>query len=137
MIFKIDGTGGLKGVDKTKAKKPAGSVGGPSFADLLDEAQGVDAAEQAPVMGGPALAGGYVPIEEELPRDAKGQARELMKTLKDLAGSALGGESPAAAVQRLDALAAGVDESLLTPEQKRVLDEVKTRAAVEVAKLKG
>lgn len=137
MIFKIDGPGGPKGVDKAKAKKPAGSVGGPSFADLLGEAQDIDAAEQTPVTGGPALAGGYVPVEEDLPRDAQGQARELLKTMRALASDALGGENPAAAVQRLDALVGSVDESTLTAEQKQVLDEVKTRAAVEVAKLKG
>ncbi|RYG58871.1 MAG: hypothetical protein EON60_12095, partial [Alphaproteobacteria bacterium] len=74
--------------------------------------------------------------EEDLPRDAQGQARELLKTLKGLAEDALSG-SPTAAVSRLEQLAGSFDENALSAEQKKVLDEVRTRAAVEVAKLKG
>lgn len=137
MVFDIKGLGGVKGADKAKAKAKSGGVGGPSFADLLDEAQGTEAADTAaPVVGGLGLPAGFIPIEEDLPRDAKGQARELLKTLQGLAEDALSG-SPTAAVGRLEALAADVDETALTAEQKRVLDEVRTRAAVEVAKLKG
>ncbi len=137
MVFDIKGLGGVKSADKTKAKAKTGSVGGPRFADFLDEAQAADgAAEAAPVSGGMAVAGGFVAVEEDLPKDAQGQARELLKTLKGLAEDALGG-SPTAAVGRLEQLAGSFDENSLSPEQKKVLDEVRTRAAVEVAKLKG
>lgn len=137
MIFDIKGLGGVKGADKTKAKAKTSGVGGPSFADFLDGAQETDAAAtDAPVVGGLGLPAGFIPVEEDLPRDGKGQAQELLKTLHALAEDALSG-SPTAAVDRLEAMAASVDESALNAEQKRVLDEVRTRAAVEVAKLKG
>lgn len=136
MIVKLDGLGALKAADKAKAKPRAGGVGGPNFADLLDEAQAADEAAPAVIGGGIGVAGGFVPLEEDdVPRDAQGQARELLKTLRDLAGEALGNE-PAAAVHRLAKLAADVDESTLNAAQKQALDEVRTRAAVEVAKLK-
>lgn len=137
MVFDIKGLGGVKGADKAKAKSRTGSVGGPSFADLLDEAQAAgSASEAAPVSSGMTVAGGFVPVEEDLPKDAQGQARELLKTLKGLAEDALSG-SPTAAVGRLEQLAGSFDENALSAEQKKVLDEVRTRAAVEVAKLKG
>ncbi len=141
MIFDIKGLGGVKGADKTKAKSKTGAAGGPSFADMLDEAQAAGGATGmespvAGVMGGLGVAAGFVPIEDELPKDAQGQAREMLKTLKSLAEDALSG-SPTATVSRLEALARDVDESALTAEQRKVLDEVKTRAAVEIAKLKG
>lgn len=137
MVFNIKGLGGIKGADKAKAKAKTSGTGGASFSEYLDEAQGADgASEAAPVSTGMGIAGGFVPIEEDLPKDAKGQAQEMLKTLKSLAEDALSG-SPTATVGRLEALAANVDESNLTAEQKRALDEVRTRAAVEVAKLKG
>lgn len=140
MIFDIKGLGGAKGVDKAKAKAKTSGVGGPSFADMLDEAQEAEATGMespvAGVIGGLAVPGGFTAIEEELPKDAQGQAREMLKTLRSLAEDALSG-SPTSTVSRLEALAAEFDESTLTPEQKKALDEVRTRAAVEVAKLRG
>jgi enamine deaminase RidA (YjgF/YER057c/UK114 family) len=137
MVFDIKGLGGIKGADKTKAKAKVSATGGPSFSEFLDEAQSAETpAEQAPLSGGLGVAGGFVPLEDELPKDARGQAREMLKTLQSLAEDALSG-SPTSAVGKLEALAASVDETNLTEEQKRALDEVRTRAAVEVAKLKG
>jgi hypothetical protein len=137
MVFNIKGLGGVKDADKTKAKSKTGAAGGPSFSAYLDEAQGADdASEASPVNTGMGVASGFVPIEEDLPKDARGQAQEMMKTLKSLTEDALSG-SPTSAAGRLEALAAQVDETNLTEDQKRALDEVRTRAAVEVAKLKG
>ncbi|PZP40614.1 MAG: hypothetical protein DI585_00665 [Pseudomonas fluorescens] len=137
MVFDIKSLGGLRGADKTKSKAKTGATGGPSFADMLDEAQDSGAAENAsPLAPNFAVPGGFVPIEDELPRDAKGQARELLNTLKTLAEDALSG-SPTATLDRLEALTRQVDESTLTADQKQALDEARTRAAVELAKIKG
>lgn len=137
MAFDIKGLGGVKGADKTKAKAKVAGTGGPSFADILEEAQASE--QNEPNAGLNSGMGGsstpYVPFEEDVPKDAQGQAREMLKTLRSLAEDALSG-SPTATVGRLEALAANVDESTLTAEQKQALDEVRTRAAVEVAKLK-
>ncbi|RYG60965.1 MAG: hypothetical protein EON60_05310, partial [Alphaproteobacteria bacterium] len=95
-MIDIKGLGGVKGTDKTKAKAKTSGVGGPSFADMLDDAQAADGAANTESMAGNLpLAGGFVPLEEDLPRDAQGQARELLKTLKGLAEDALSG-SPTA-----------------------------------------
>ena len=136
MVFDIKGLGGVKAADKTKAKPKTGQVGGPSFSDYLDEAQATDGAADTPALAtGMGVAGGFVPLEDELPKDAQGQAREMLETLKSLAEDALSG-SPTTTATRLEALAAQVDETSLTEAQKQALDEVRTRAAVEVAKLK-
>lgn len=139
MIFNIKGLGSAKGVDKTKAKTSTGATGGPSFAQMLEGAQhSEEVATDAPVEAYTSgFAGNYVPVDDEdFPKDAKGQAREMLKTLQNLAHDALSG-SPTATVNRLEALAAEFDESNLSDEQKKALDEIRTRAAVEVAKLKS
>lgn len=139
-MFRIDGLGGVKETDKTKAKAKTGSSTGPSFASFLEEAQSADApADPAPIAGAGGLASGYIPLEneEDAPKDSRGQARALLQTLRDLANDALGG-SPTSALPKLEALAKaeGVDESTLTATQKTALDEARTRAAVEAEKLK-
>lgn len=134
MVLNIQGLKGPAATDKTKGKAKVGD-GGAKFAELLEAAQAQETPSPAPAFG----LGVQVPVfglEEEMPRDAKGQARELLKTLKDVADAALGGES-VQRVERLAALAAEVDESMLNGAQKEALAEVRTRAAVEVAKLKG
>lgn len=134
MIFGVNGPKGPAAADKAKAKK-TGGAGGPSFASMLEEASHSDTAGETFSVGSVGV-GAYVPLEDEMPRDAQGQARALLKTLKDLAEDAYAGE-PTAAVGKLEALARDVDESGLNAQQKAALDEVRTRAAVEVAKLKA
>lgn len=132
----IKGLGGIKAADKTKAKARAGAAGGVSFADLLDEAQAVSGAEATSPTASSDLAAGYLPIEDDLPQNPRQQAQELLKTLQALAEDALSG-SPTHTVNRLEQLANSVDESTLTVQQKDALDEARTRAAVEAAKLKS
>lgn len=136
MIFGINGPKGPNATDKAKAKSKTGATGGPSFADLLDEASATGEAPATATATGVGLPVGYLPLEDDQPRDGKKQAQDLLKTLRELAEDALAG-SPSAAVEKLEKLAGNVDESKLSPQQKAVLDEVRTRAAVEVAKLKG
>lgn len=132
----IKGLGGIKAADKTKAKARAGAAGGTSFADLLEEAQAVSGAEAATPTASSDLAAGFLPLEDDLPQNPRQQAQELLKTLQALAEDALSG-SPTHTVNRLEQLANSVDESTLTAQQKDALDEARTRAAVEAAKLKS
>ena len=136
----IKGLGGVKLADKTKAKARTGAAGGPSFASLLEEAQAAEDASALESAAPLSLPAGYVPLEEEdpdaAPRNPKQQAQELLKTLQTLAEDALSG-SPTATLNRLEQLTAQIDESGLTQLQKDALDEARTRAAVEAAKLKG
>lgn len=135
-MVEIKGLGGIKAADKSKSKARTGAVGGASFADMLEEAQSVESAAATTPVSSSDLAAGYLPIEEDLPQNPRQQAQELMKTLKALAEDAFSG-SPTHTVNRLEQLANGVDESSLTPQQKDALDEARTRAAVEAAKLKS
>lgn len=106
---------------------------------MLEDAQQVDApAQTTPIVSTGAIAGGFIPLdnEEDLPKDTHGQARALMQTLKDLAAGVVWQPD---ALSQLEALAEakGIDESQLSAPQKTALDEARTRAAVEVAKLKA
>lgn len=140
MIFDIKGLGGVKASDKSKAKSKISNVDGALFADLLENAQ---ATQQTPnehgVVSDLGLPSGFIPVEDHLPRDAKGQAREMLKTLQSIAQDALSG-APVEATQRLQQLSEQSDAvpmQDLNDDQKRVLDELRTRAAVETAKLKS
>ncbi len=131
----IKGLGGIKPADKSKAKARVGAAGGPSFASLLEDAQAAPTPDSsAPTTLG--LPAGYVPLEDDLPQNPRQQAQQLLQTLQTLAEDAFSG-SPTAAVARLENLTAQLDESTLTTAQKDALNEARTRAAVEVAKLKG
>ncbi len=132
----IKGLGGIKAADKAKAKARTGATGGASFADMLEEAQSVNATEASSALASSDVAAGFLPIEDDLPQNPRQQAQELMKTLKALAEDAFSG-SPTNTVDRLEQLANSVDESSLTTQQKDALDEARTRAAVEAAKLKS
>lgn len=136
MIIGINGPKGPRETDKAKAKSKTGATGGPSFADFLSEASAAGETAAAAPAAGVGVPVGYLPIEDDVPQNGRQQAQQLLKTLRELAEDALSG-SPSAAVSKLEALASSVDESKLNAEQKAVLDEVRTRAAVEVAKLKG
>ncbi len=132
----IKGLGGIKAADRAKAKARTGATGGASFADMLEEAQSVEASAASVPTSSSDLAAGFLPIEEDLPQNPRQQAQELLKTLKALAEDAFSG-SPTNTVNRLEQLASSVDESSLTAQQKDALDEARTRAAVEAAKLKS
>ncbi len=141
MVIPVNGPKGPAATEKSKAKGRVGSVDGPSFASLLsaaEEAQSTEgAAPQAPIAG--LNLPTYVPAnEDEIARDTKGQTAQLLQNLRALADAALGGNSKAAlgALQTL-AEASATDEASLNAEQKQVLAEARTRAAVEAEKLKN
>ncbi len=140
MPFPISGTQGPKAAEKSKAKGAAGAVGGPSFASMLAGALSESPAETpaASSMGAAVATGLPVLHEEDIPTDTRGQASALMATLKELAGEALAGQ-PARGAAHLARLAEalGADEAQLTPQQKQVLNEARTRAAVEAEKQKS
>lgn len=138
MVYHINGPKGPTATDKAKAKGRTGTVGGSSFADALAEAQQAGAGE-APSTAAPLSAGltlpGFLPLEDDVPQDTKGQTAQLLKQLRDLADAALGGATKPnlAQLQQL-ANATATDEATLTPQQRKAVDEVRTRAAVEAAK---
>lgn len=138
MVYHINGPKGPAAAEKAKAKARTGAAGGPSFADALAEAQQA-AAGEAPTTATPLSAGltlpGFLPLEEDLPQDTRGQTAQLLKQLRELADAALGGATKPnlAQLQQL-ASATATDEAALTPQQRKAVDEVRTRAAVEAAK---
>ena len=139
MVIPVHGPQGPKTTDKAKAKARTGAAEGPSFAETLAAAEAADhpaASTPLPLASGLALPS-YVPAnEDDVPQDTRGQTAALLKTLRELAEAALGG-SATVNRSRLQQLAEGhaTDEASLTPDQRQVVNEARTRAAVEAAKI--
>jgi hypothetical protein len=141
MPFPVTGTQGPKLAEKTKAKGATNAAGGPSFASLLAGAleESPNAAESSPAasLGGTLATPLSVWEDDTPPPNTREQARSLMQTLKELAGETMA-EQPPSHLERLQRLseATGADENALTPQQQQVMNEARTRAAVEAAKRK-
>ena len=134
MFNKINGLGTTKGTDKTKKTGTATPTGGTSFAQMLEAAGQADTEGNHDALKAPFVPA-YVPIapEELTPREA---GKKMLTTLEDLAAdmmTATPGQSAAHLQNLLDNLPP-VDT--LTPEQKKVWDELATRAATTLEKLK-
>lgn len=134
MDFKIGGPSGPKATDKKKPAARAGQAGGTSFASMLEQASSADApASATPGMGIlPTVVPGF---DEPVQPDARERGKQLLEQLEALTQDVLAGQ-PSAALNKLKAtLAAQPTNAPLTPEQQQALDDLATRAAVEVAKL--
>jgi hypothetical protein len=129
--FKIDGPGGVRGPGGVKGSKRASTTGGPSFADMVDQAGATEAAEPtAPLT--PYTP--YAPLPDD-PMTGRRQAKTLLENLTTLADDALAGNPTRALADLQAALQQNpIDRNELNGEQRQALDELATRAAVEVAK---
>ncbi|HEX2859726.1 MAG TPA: flagellar assembly protein FliX [Alphaproteobacteria bacterium] len=132
--FKISGPGGIRGTSSTKGARRSTAPTGPSFADMLDQASAVEGAEPT-AASLPNLP--YAPLPDD-PGTARQQANTLLESLTALADDALAG-NPARALADLQAALQQnpPDRATLTPPQQQAIDELATRAAVEVAKRGG
>lgn len=134
MDFKIGGPSGPKATDKKKPATRAGQTGGTSFASMLEQAANADAPAAAPSGMGilPTVVPGF---DEPVQPDARERGKQLLEQLEELTQDVLAGQ-PSAALTKLKAtLATQPANAPLTPEQQQALDDLATRAAVEVAKL--
>ena len=133
MFGKINGLGGTKAADKTKKTAGAGPANGPRFADMLQAAE--EAETPVTGQGGGTFAPAYAPLDTEA-RDARQASRDMLETLEDLAADMM----TATPSQKAAQLQAMVDNMPavegLNPEQKKLMDELATRAAATLEKLK-
>jgi hypothetical protein len=129
--FKIDGPGGVRGPGSVKGSKRSTSTAGTSFADMVDQAGAAEAAEPtAPLT--PYTP--YAPLPDD-PMTGRRQANTLLESLTTLADDALAGNPTRALADLQAALQQNpIDRNELNGEQRQALDELATRAAVEVAK---
>jgi hypothetical protein len=137
--MKVTGTGGLSQASGAKPSRAAGDGGGFRVAGGQAAAAPVQvsgAAGVSSVMGVEALlALQDVESPTERKRRSVRRAGHLLDKLDDLKIALLGGELSGA---QLDALARAVREQRAAtedPKLEAVLDEIETRAAVEMAKL--
>ena len=129
--IKISGPGGIRGTSASKGARRTGATGGPSFAEMVDQASAVDAPEP---MGGVLPDLTYAPLPDD-PMTGRRQAKSLLDNLTTLAEDALAGNPTRALADLQAALQQNVvDRNELNGEQQQALDELATRAAVEVAK---
>lgn len=135
MDFKVGGPSGPKATDKKKSTSSSTASGSTSFASMLEQA------EQANEPAATSSTFGVMPqvvlgVEEQpVQPDARERGKQLLKQLEDLTQDVLAGQ-PSAALHKLkETLATQPANTPLSAEQQQALDDLATRAAVEVAKL--
>jgi hypothetical protein len=136
--MKVTGTGGVGQTTGPKGAKPAGGDGFrlPSASETSAPAQSAQVASSAAVMGVEALLtlqdiGG--PLERR--RRSVARAGKLLDVLDQLKIALLGGELSTADLQRLDRALREQRQATDDPRLEGLLDEIETRARVELAKL--
>lgn len=134
MDFKIGGPSGPKATDKKKAATRAGQTGASSFASMLEHASSADATtNSSPTLGIlPQVVPGF---DEPVQPDARQRGKQLLEQLEALTQDVLAGQPSAALSKLKETLATQPVNTPLTTEQQQALDDLATRAAVEVAKL--
>lgn len=137
MNFTIGGPGATKAADKTKKTTQKQGSGGTAFASLLEQA--TQAGDVSPTTTLAGVSTPFTPVDdgEERPKNTREQAKQLMKTLQQLAEDAFAQQPTQALADLQKTLSTTLpDRASLTAEQTQVLDELETRAAVEAEKLK-
>jgi hypothetical protein len=135
--MKVNGTGGATAATgaapRAAATAPGFSAGGPSAAPAT--AATARAAGVAPVASTDALlALQEVESPTERKRRAVRRGGRLLDALDEIKLALLGGEQAGPALQRLAAAAREQRGDTFDPDLDGVLDEIETRAAVELAK---
>lgn len=134
--MKVSGTGGLSQTSGAKPAKGAATGGGFHVASTSAPAAPAQVSSVSGVMGVEALlALQDVESPTERRRRSVGRAGRLLDELDDIKVALLGGDLTQA---QLDRLARAVREQRAAtddPKLEAVLDEIETRAAVELAKL--
>jgi parvulin-like peptidyl-prolyl isomerase len=138
--MKVTGTGGLS---QTSGAKPARAGGGEGFRVVgptapAAPAQVASASSVAGVMGVEALlALQDVGSPTERKRRSVSRAGRLLDSLDDLKVALLGGDLSETQVEALARAAREQRMATDDPKLEAVLDEIETRAAVELAKLEA
>lgn len=125
---------------RAAAIRRAGSADGAAFAEALARAEGastVDApAATAPIASSAGLLGLQEVSEEELRRQKSVKMGRLtLDALAQLRDALLIGVLPIATLQNLERMIASERALTLDPQLESIMNEIETRAAVEIAKL--
>lgn len=136
--MKVNGTGGVGQASGPKGARAGGGEGFrlPSTSETAAPSQSAQVTGSAAVMGMEALLtlqdiGG--PLERR--RRAVGRAGKLLDVLDQVKIALLGGELSTADLQRLDRALKEQRAATDDPRLEGLLDEIETRARVELAKL--
>ena len=132
--MKITGTSQVGGTQRTKK---TGGTGGADFSKLLDE---TDETEEAkPVTGIKSISSINI-IQEVNPdgqkkRQLVNKGNEMLDKLEEIRDSLLFGNISIGSLQNLQTIINGVETNNQDPQLAEIIEEIKTRAAVELAKL--
>lgn len=138
--MKVDNTGKSQGVSKSKKSNKSKKSSGVSFDKMVEKAgsvEDVEAAEAAQSVGGVgAVTGGMAGYE--VPEDAEGRGQFMLEQLEDLEKDILSGRDSGAVYRLKQAIESeAVDIDQISPELRRILDEIEMRASVEIAKMEA
>ena len=136
MNIKVDRNSRISQTSKKGKANKTKSVGGPSFASMVEQAKGVEGVENTTAVSGVGTPTYNGALFDDVPSEARGRGAYMLDQLEELEQDILTG-NPTIAIEKLRAAlgteATGVDA--LPPHIQGLLDEIELRASVEVAKV--
>ena len=135
--MKITGTGQVGGANRTKK---SGGSGGADFSKFLGGAD--EASEAAPAGGIRSIAAvSFIQEVEESDENGKkkrelvNKGNEVLDKLEEIRDSMLFGTISIGRLQNLQNIISNIENSNSDPKLEEIIEQIKTRAAVELAKL--
>ncbi len=134
MVIPIGGPGNIQGSSSIR-KKETRKAGG-NFSEYLSTDE-TEAPKQSGSVQATGLIGALLAMEEENSATDKPMRRghRLLDNLEEVRYSLLAGGIPESTLRRLQTEAATERGDIVDPHLREILEEIETRAAVELAKL--
>lgn len=137
MNIKVNNTSSVKKSSKT-SKSSASQAEGLGFASALSSAQHANSAEQAmPTSGVESISSFVLDTADQVPTQAKQRGYYILDILEELEQDILEGKETKVMPKLEKALAVeSVDKESLPQVVRELMDEIDSRAAIELEKLK-
>jgi hypothetical protein len=134
MIIKVGGPGNLSGVSNVKRKDSRKAAG--NFSEFLSTDEASEAKHSSGVHA-TGIIGAMLALEEQESATEKPlrRARRLLDHLDEVRLALLAGGIPEQTIRRLQKEVAAERSEIVDPKLLDLLEEIETRAAVELAKL--
>ena len=140
MDFKINNLSDLKKTEKSKKTSTASSADSSSFADALANASSTAETEGASEAGFVQALGSFVyeQPDSQVPTKSKERGYYILDLLEDLEKDILAGVNTGVSAKLEEALASKPEDFEALPKAvQELLEQIESRAAVELEKIKG
>ncbi|MAI08807.1 MAG: hypothetical protein CMF61_07595 [Magnetococcales bacterium] len=136
--MKVNNSNKTQGVSKSKKSNKSNKASGVSFDKMVESAGSVENVEAAEAASSVGSVGGVSGGSYGVPEDAEGRGQYMLNQLEDLEKDILSGKDSGAVYRLKQAIESeAVDVENISPELKKILDEIELRASVEIAKMEA